>query len=84
MTDAPSHSSSLKTPPLPLAHLQVAQAQMAMGQYDFGALVRVTKHGFVNHGDSVMAETEFQNENGEFEDGPRAASTWISSPAPTK
>jgi hypothetical protein len=62
---------ALKTPPFSLAHLQVAQAQMVMSQYDFGCLVRVTTRGFTNIGDSVSAEIEFQNEHGEFEDGPK-------------
>lgn len=71
MTDTSSASGPFKTPALSLAHLQVAQAQMALDRYDFGAPVRVTERGFMAYADGVTAEIEFQNERGEFLGGPK-------------
>ncbi|MCV9964779.1 hypothetical protein OIU34_23080 [Pararhizobium sp. BT-229] len=56
---------------LSLAQLQIAQAQMAFDRYDFGAPVRIVRRGFVNYGDHVTTEVEFQNENGVFDNGPK-------------
>lgn len=54
-----------------LSQLQLAQAQMAFDRYDFGAPVRIVRRGFVNYGDHVTTEVEFQNEHGVFENGPK-------------
>ena len=56
---------------LSLAQLQLAQAQMAFDRYDFGAPVRIVRRGFVNYGDHVTTEVEFQNEHGVFDNGPK-------------
>lgn len=56
---------------LSLSQLRLAQAQMAFDRYDFGAPVRVIRRGFVDYGDFVQAEVEFQNEHGMFDGGPR-------------
>ena len=71
MTTISKPTGPLVSAPLSIPQLQIAQAQMAMDHYDFGSPVRVTERGFRNYGNDVVAEIEFQNENGEYLDGPK-------------
>jgi hypothetical protein len=71
MSENAKKPSPIDSAPLSIGILQIAQAQMALERYEFGAPVRVTERGFKNLGNGVVAEIELQNEHGVFDGGPK-------------